>query len=125
MRCINKHGLTESSLVYLSCRQGKHAEQFNHYLDQYFSQSRGDHGENLETAKVTFEMLEELDKSIIIVADSPGSLKIGGQDGRHGRDGKGIVHTSSRIPIPVNMAFAGGNICRVNDKLPRRIILSR
>ena len=117
MRCINKRGLTEPSLVYLPCRQGKHPEQFNHYLDQYFSQSGGDISENLETAKVTFEMFKELGKRIIIVANSLRGLKIGCQDRKHMREGKGVV-TSSRIPIPVNMAFAGGNICRANDKLP-------
>ena len=71
----------------------------------------GDLGENLETAKVTSEMLKELNKRIIIVADSLSDLKIGCQDRKQGPEGKGIiVHTSSRRPIPVNMAFAGGNI---------------
>jgi hypothetical protein len=65
------------SLVYLSCRQGKHPEQFNHYLDQYFSQSKGDCSEDLETAKVTFEMFKEFDKRIIIASKSLSSLKMG------------------------------------------------
>lgn len=120
VRDISKRELTKSSLFYLSRRQGKHPKQFNHCLDQYFSQSKGDLGENLETAKVTFEMFKELDKRIIIVANFLGSLKIGCQDRRHRREGKAIVHTSSRRPIPVNMAFAGGNIYRVNDKLPQK-----
>jgi hypothetical protein len=107
-------------------RQGKHSKKFNHYLDQYFSQSSGDRGENLETAKVTFEMFKEPDKRIIIFANFLSSLKIGCQDCRHRRQGKRIiVHTSNRRPIPVNMTFAGGNICKVNDKLPQRIIVSR
>src|SRR6266849_8390823 len=77
MRRTSKHGLTQSSLFYLSCRQGKHPKQFHHYLDQNFSQSKGDPGEDLETAKVTFEMSKELDNRIIIVADLLRSLKIG------------------------------------------------
>src|SRR6266849_6576402 len=116
MRRTSKHGLTQSSLFYLSCRQGKHPKQFHHYLDQNFSQSRGDPGEDLETAKVTFKMSKELDKRIKIVANFLSSLKIDCQDGRHRREGRGIVHTLSRRPIPVITAFAGGNVCRVNDK---------
>ncbi len=90
MKCISKRGLTKSSQFYLLRRQGKHPKQFNHCLDQYFSQLAGDPGEDLKTVKVTFEMFKELGKRIVIVADSLSGLKIGCQDtadiGQEGRE---------------------------------------
>ena len=66
----DKHVLTESTLFNLLRYQSKDVKQFNHYFDQYFPHSRGDIGENFETAKVMIETFEELNKCVITSANS-------------------------------------------------------
>jgi hypothetical protein len=68
------NSLTESALFYLLRRQSKDFEQFNHYFDRYFSHSRGDLGEDSETAKVMLETFKKLDKCVITGANSLSGL---------------------------------------------------
>jgi hypothetical protein len=70
----HKHKLTESALFYLLCRQSEDIKQFNHYFDQYFSDSRGDLCEDFETAKVMFKTFKKVDKCVITGTNSLSSL---------------------------------------------------
>ena len=56
--------LTESSLVDLFCRQGKHDQQFDHDFDHHLSHRKGgsDLRVNLESTGEVFNAFEGVDK---------------------------------------------------------------
>ena len=68
--------LTESSLVDLFCRQGKHDQQFDHNFDHHLSHRRGglDLRVNLESTGDVFNALEGVDKCIVAFSHVFGRL---------------------------------------------------
>ena len=62
--------LTESSLVDLFCRQGKHFQQFDHNFDHHLCQ-RGcgsDLRVNLESTSEVFNALEDVYKGVVAIS---------------------------------------------------------
>ena len=69
--------LTQSSLVDLFCRQGKHYQQFDHDFDQHLCHRRcgSDLGIDLESTGEVFNALEDIDKSVIAFSHVFGCLE--------------------------------------------------
>ena len=75
-QCIYDSVLTEPPLTNLLRRQGKHRQQFNHYLDYDISQHRSgrDHRIDLETLEEIAQTLEEIQEGIIARCNPSRSL---------------------------------------------------
>ena len=68
--------LTQSSLVDLFCRQGKHDQQFDQDFDHYLSHRRCglDLGIDLESTGDVFDALKDVDKFIVAFSHVFGRL---------------------------------------------------
>jgi len=68
--------LTQSSLVDLFCRQGKHDQQFDHNFDHHLihRRCRSDLGIDLESTREVFNTLENVGKCIVAFSHVFGRL---------------------------------------------------
>jgi hypothetical protein len=110
----SQNELTKSTLLYLLGRKSEGREQFYYYLHQNVCQGwrRRDLGINTKSAEEVLERREQVGERVVASANVFDRLRdldvreICRRDRRRG-------HTASRTAMPANIAFAGGNGCRM------------
>ena len=103
---------TGSSLLYFLRDNAEDRDDLNHDLDDdvYHSLRRSDLYVCFKPLEKVFHTAKKIDESVFACADILNSLK-GKQSQNYLFAGSRKVLTWRRTPIPVNIAFAGGNIC--------------
>ena len=122
----NQDELTESSLLDLLGYECEGTEKLDDYIHENVCQGwrRRDPNINIKSAEEVLERPKHNDKCVVAGTDVFDRLR-NIDVTEIFRLGRKQEHTASRTPMPVNIAFAGGNGCRMTvRKKKARLIVS-
>ena len=121
----NQKRLTESPLLDFPGSKSEGINEFNNYLHQNICQGRRrrDLGIDTKSAEDVLEGHEKVNQCIVASTYFLDSLReLDVRDTQIGSEEE--MHTVSKTPMPANIAFAGGNGCRIaiRDKVSMNIL---
>ena len=122
----NQDELTESPLLNRLGYECERTEKLDDYLHENVCQGgcRRDPNINTKSAEEVLERLKHNDKSVVAGTDVFDRLRDIDVTEIF-RLGRKREHTESRTPMPVNIAFAGGNGCRMTVRNKKaRLLMS-